>query len=254
MVKDGGLEQMVKMYEKGVVVGDFQYPFENKKAVKLFNNFLKDFHPDALFVNGDLVDFYEISKFDKNPKRKHKLQDEIDAGVKELRYMRDVLPNAYMVFLEGNHEERNRKFLWRNPSIASLRSLDLKSLLCLEELKIKYVPYKKPFMHRGLYINHGDIIRKYSGVTAKAELDELATSGIIGHTHRLGAYYKTTIGKEMSFYESGSMCKLSQEYAMNPNWQNGFVVIYFDKKGRNHSIQPVHIKGNRFIFNGKVYK
>lgn len=243
----------MKKYEKAVIVNDFHYPFEDGKTVKVFNHFIKDLKPDLVFILGDLIDFYEVSRFDKDPSRKTKLQDEIDAGVKQLQYIRKILPKAKIYLKEGNHTDRLRRYLWKHPELSSLKSLKLENLLNLDELKIKLIPYDKPFMYRGLYLAHGEKIRKYSGYTAKAELDDLSNSGITAHTHRLGAYYKTTLGKDLTFYENGCMCVLEQQYTKNPNWQQGFSVVYFETKNRNHSIQQIHIKKHKFIFNGKVY-
>lgn len=246
-------EYKMKRYEKAMIINDPHFPFEDKKTIKLINKFMKDLNPDIVFILGDLIDFYEISKFDKNPNRKTKLQDEIDAGVKELKYIRSILPKAKIYFKEGNHTHRLRSYLWKNPGLSSLKSLKLENLLNLEDLDIKLIKYDKPFLYRGLYLDHGEKIRKYSSYTAKAEMDELSNDGIVAHTHRLGAYYKTTLGKDMAFYENGCLCKLDQEYAKNPNWQQGFSVVYFDTKTRNHSIQQVHIKKHKFIFNNKEY-
>lgn len=174
-------EYKMKRYEKAVVINDPHFPFEDKKTIKLVNRFLKDYKPDIVFILGDLIDFYEISKFDKNPNRKTKLQDEIDAGVKELTYIRNILPKAKIYFKEGNHTHRLRSYLWKNPGLSSLKSLKLENLLNLQELNIKLIKYDKPFLYKGLYLDHGEKIRKYSAYTAKAELEELANDGITAH-------------------------------------------------------------------------
>lgn len=245
--------ESMKDYKKGLVLGDPHFPFEDKKIIRVVNKFVKDFTPDYLFVVGDVVDFYEVSKFDKDPKRKSKLQYEIDKGVKWLEYLRSVCPKAKIWFFEGaNHEDRLRKYLWKHPELSSLRSLKIESLLGLDRLDIKLVPYDKSFVFRGVYINHGTKALKHSSYTAKAMLEDVFSDGVVGHTHRLGSFYKSTLGKDLEFFENGCMCSLSQGYARNPNWQHGFTILHFGKDF--FTPQQVHIKKHRFIYEGRLYK
>jgi len=44
--------------------------------------------PDTIFINGDLVDFYAISRFNKDPERELKLQEELDEAVNVLRQIK----------------------------------------------------------------------------------------------------------------------------------------------------------------------
>jgi len=53
-------------------------------------------------------------------------------------------------------------------------------------------------------------------------VDEKGVSLIQAHTHRLGSHFKTWIDREMVGYEGGCLCKLTPEYKLNPNWQQGF--------------------------------
>ena len=106
-----------------------------------FLEFCKDEQPDIIVLNGDIVDFYELSSFDKNPQRLFNLQDEIDQCRNFLRKLRFVCKSSKIVYILGNHEDRLRKVLWKDAkSLSSLRSLKFEELLGLEKLKIQLEP------------------------------------------------------------------------------------------------------------------
>lgn len=250
-VKSGG---NISDFETAVFFGDTHIPFINKELFKNFLKFLKDFKPNRIFILGDWVDFYDLSSFDRDPSRRFKLQKEFDLGVKYLEQIRKACPNAAGVFMGGNHEDRLRRWLWRNPDVASLKALDVAGLLHLEELGFDYYPYHEVHNYNGFLIKHGDVARKHSAYTARAELESDGMSGISGHSHRLGAHFKRDHGGQSVWYEAGCVCDLEPHYDVRPNWQNGFAVAYFEKKGDRFFVELVPAIKSRFIFNGIYYR
>lgn len=237
--------------DKIVVASDFHIPFHSVDLLKAFVTFLKDYKPTMIILNGDIVDFYDLSRFDKDPKRIGVLQTELDIAYSVLYMIKASCPDSKLVYVKGNHEDRLKKFLWKNPSISSLRDLELERLLRLEDFgNIELV---EEYSYQGkVLFTHGDLVRKHSGYSAKAEFEKSLTSGVSGHTHRLGSHYVTT-GKGNEFWiESGCMCKTNASYIKGvPNWQNGFVVI----ETYGELINPLIVRAidNRFIFNNKFY-
>ena len=61
-----------------VVLNDLHGQFIDKVAFALALGFIKRQQPDNVVLNGDIVDFYKISNFDKDPLRLESLQDELD--------------------------------------------------------------------------------------------------------------------------------------------------------------------------------
>jgi UDP-2,3-diacylglucosamine pyrophosphatase LpxH len=51
-----------------VVANDFHVPFHDAIALALFQRFLRREQPDWLILNGDLMDFWEVSRFDLTPR------------------------------------------------------------------------------------------------------------------------------------------------------------------------------------------
>ena len=155
------------LYEKSLFISDVHIPFEDKNAVRILKNFTRWFEPDHIFFVGDIIDFYNISTFDKNPERLNQLQNDIDKTVDFLLDMRVIAPQAKMVYLEGNHENRITRYLWKHNEIASLDALSIDKLLDFKDLHIEYKTMKDICTFHDFLIEHGDVIRKYSGLSFK---------------------------------------------------------------------------------------
>ena len=61
--------------EKWLVLSDPHYPFQNKPYIKAIKRFAQDLDPHVVVLNGDGLDFYDLSRFNKNPERRFKLKE-----------------------------------------------------------------------------------------------------------------------------------------------------------------------------------
>lgn len=249
-------------YKTVVVAGDFHFPYHDPYAVSLFLKFVSWLQPHTIVLNGDIIDFYSLSKYDKDPRRLLSLQDEIDTAVLFLRLLRKICPKSKIYFIEGNHEERLRRWLSRHPEVSCLRALTITQLLELNSLKIQYVPYEQYLMPSTQYIlHHGTITRSQSSYTARANVDSWCMSGINNHTHRMGTYYKSALGMKVKWFENGCLCSLHPEYVKGPpvNWQHGFCVVNIfpqANKTIHHPIthvEPIHIEDYTFCYRDQVF-
>lgn len=246
---------MIK-YERVVVCSDLHVPYHDEECLSAFLSFCKFFKPHKVFINGDLIDFYAISRFTKDPKRELELQEEIDESVSVLKQIRKVNPNADIHFIKGNHCARLQKYLWSEAkALSGLRSLTVPGLLQLGTLKIKYYENGRMDYH-GLLIKHGSVIRKFSGYTAKAEVEKNGKSGISGHTHRLGLYFQNNAGQEIVWAEGGCMCKLDAEYLEGevPNWQQGWLVGHFKNNSPRYNLTLIPFIHGKAMYDGKEFK
>jgi predicted phosphodiesterase len=238
--------------ERAVVVSDLHVPYHDPVAVELVFDFLRWFTPDTLFINGDLLDFYALSRFSKDPERALSLQEELDQGQGLLERFRATLPKARLVFLEGNHEARLQRYLWDHPEVSKLKSLQMPALLGLEDLEIEHHGYQAPQMWRGVLIEHGSVVRKASAATAKAMLDQRGTSGISGHTHRLGMHYRTNYSETAVWAENGCLCALEPEYCIKPDWQQGFSVLHGWEN--RFLLEQIPILRRRLFYHGVLWE
>ena len=101
--------------ERSIVIGDLHIPFQNKQIVDLVvQDFIPYFNPHIVFINGDLLDCWEISKFEKPLNIHSRLRDEILQTNIFLRDLRKKAPRAKIIYIFGNHEFRFEKFISKN--------------------------------------------------------------------------------------------------------------------------------------------
>lgn len=242
-------------YKRVLFVPDIHAPFHDKKAIKALVAFAKWYKPDVVIYMGDLVDFYAISRFVKDPNRTLKLQEELDSAVGVLKQIDTAINGSQKYFLKGNHEARLQKYLWTDaPAIANLRTMRLDRLLKLEELGIKYLEQGR-MKFRGMIVKHGDLVRKFAGYTAKGEFDATGMSGVSCHTHRLGVYRVSNEAGDFMWVESGCLCRLDAEYmgGKRPNWQQGFPIGFYKAGSRRFNVETVPIINGKAMYGGSEF-
>jgi len=248
-------ESLMEQFIKVVFVTCFHAPYHDEILFELFIEFLKYFKPDKLFILGDFMDWYQVSRFDKNPNRLGKLQEDVDVSIELLDEMQKVVDD--IEFLDGNHEYRMEVYLKKHPGLHGLRCLEIPSLLGLRERNIKHYSYHHPPIkfHR-FQIHHGNLIRKYSGWTAKGLYEKYGGNGICGHSHRMGSFIKRNTSGIWGWWESGCMCRLDPEYQDFVDWVQGWSVGYFDKrKGKElFYLEQVPVIKGKFLFEGRMFR
>lgn len=225
------------MKNRFIVLSDIHFPYQDDKAIKAVYKFLEQHPVDTIILNGDILDFYDVSSFDKDPSRINSLQEEIDMAEKFFSKLRKLSPNSRIIFVKGNHENRLERYLKKHPELYSLDALKLPNLLGLDKFNIEYKD--KGFKFGSLKIIHGDLIRKFSSYTARGELEKHDSSGISGHTHRGGVYYYKTPERYLAWFESFCLCDVHPFYVDDPNWQSGFLYGYTE--GDSFAVTPIPI-------------
>ena len=245
-----------------VLYGDTHFPYHDPKTLQLVTHVARVVQPDYLVHMGDLLDCYDLSRFDKNPKRLTHLQDEVDLARAHLAAMRQVTPKSFCLWLEGNHEDRLRRCLWNLPESAkALLDLDVVShaltwpaIMGTREMGWEFVPYteqtSRSYLPRWI-LKHGTTVRKWSAYTARSEWEHHARSGASGHTHRLGVYCHRDYNGVHMWIETGCTCRLDPEYAQDPNWHPGCLVLTFDRATGAVFTEIVHAYNGRAMFRGE---
>ena len=236
-------------------ISDIHIPFQDEKSLDLVLECIVEHQPQQLVLCGDILDCYSISRFDKNPEHLFRnLQDEIDVFYKIMKSLKKETPNMEVHYILGNHEARISAVVRKEPGLFRLNGLSIPSMFRLDELDIEYHDTK--YVDNGFIYYHGDVVRKSSGYSAKAEYeDHRMKSGVSGHTHRLSSYYSTYEQQVGKWFENGCLCN-APEYMTDPdkaNWQQGFTVVERFADGQISASQ-VLIENHRFRYNGKTYK
>jgi predicted phosphodiesterase len=217
--------------ETVVFLSDLHVPYHDPEVVGAALNLIRDVAPDRVVLNGDLADFFQLSRFNTALERIDHLQEEVDAANAIRRAVREAAPDAVLDETVGNHDSRIVTYVQKNArALTSLRALDPASLFEYAELAITSHPEAGFLLRPEYLVKHGSIVRKGAGSTAKAELANAGISGISGHTHRLSTFRQAGYSPRQ-WTESGCMCLTSPDYVVGaPDWTQGIVIGEFSTK------------------------
>ena len=214
-----------------LVLPDLHIPFQNKKLLACWLRRLEDNAWDGVDIIGDMIDCFNLSRFDKNPARKANIQKEIDDASDLLAYIRTLLGrDADIQYSEGNHEDRLRKLLWgKSRQLGDLRNLTIPELMDLNKHGVTWHSAANPYKIGDLWYTHGDVLRKHGSQSARAKSDAIKGSVIMGHCHRMGWSPYTTWETTLDGFEVGHMTDYTQlDYVQTaPNWQLGWAEVFF---------------------------
>lgn len=248
-----------------VILGDRQVPFHDPAAVAVARSIVKDVNPDILLDMGDGLDCWQISDYDTDPSREGSLQDDIDAEKVEMHQLAQCAPKARRVRLEGNHEDRLRRLIWRLPGAArqltQLRvfrdSMSIPYLLGVEESGWEYVPTDKQSRASilpKLIAIHGHQLKgstTVEGANARKAIQKYGRSCIVGHHHRACVLARRDHNGQSFGIETGCLCLLDgQPYGVDFNWQQAVTVIEWTKDHKVMAVQQVMIRDGRALWRG----
>ena len=239
------------------VINDIQIPFQDVRVLDLAVRFIEKIKPHGVIINGDGTDCYSISRFDKNPIGPESLDIEIrDAGK-----LMDRLANCTKEqwWLGGNHEDRLRRYVWQHPylfkvAISMRERYSFYALFNLQHYGFRWKEYGQAVWLGKLLVTHGSIVRKHSGETARAHYQKYGVPVLVGHSHRLGAYYHTNLSGTAVAYENGCLCRLDPEYEQNPDWQHAISLVHVDTGSKLFHVDQLPIlKRSLLIYGGQQF-
>lgn len=238
--------------ERVLFLSDLHFPFQDQPVLDQVISLICDDSFDRIVINGDLVDFYDISRF---VSKKHvPIEDELKLTKTFLSQLRTVYdgPIDYTI---GNHELRMEMYLRTDAKkLAGLECLELPNLLELDGFGITLHDEEGFLLRPHFLVYHGTVVRKHSGWSAKGELEKWGVSGISGHTHRLESYHVTNMQGTRAWWEQGCLCSVDAEYVTGvPNWQQGFAIGEFSYDSRWFHVERVPVLGGRLRYRGKDY-
>lgn len=240
--------------ESLISFSDWHVPYANDALVESALRMIRKLKPDNVLINGDLWDFFELSRFCVDTERQDQVQSDIDQGNVLQARIRKAAPNARLIFNEGNHENRILSYLLKNaPALKSIRSLDRQELFDYKKNEVQWFSGAGFRIRPHFLLKHGTIVRGEAGATAKAEHTTSGLSGISGHTHRLAPYVKEGYEKRV-WWEQGCMCQLECDYVVGrPNWTNGGVVAQFSTSTSSFLVEPIQAQNDKLVYGGVGY-
>lgn len=217
------------------VLSDIHVPYHSEVALGAAVAYLKKAGLAALVLNGDLADFYAISRWTKDP-RKRAFRAELDQVRQLVGWLRQEFAKIPIVFKAGNHEERWTHWLWAHaPEISDDPRMGLDQWLELTDHGVELVEEGRPIMAGKLPILHGH--EKGKGISApvnqaRGAFLRLHHTVLEGHGHRTSGHCEPDMwGSEVFCWSTGCLCDLRPEYARLNKWNHGLAVVDVDADG-----------------------
>jgi len=233
-----------------LLLSDIHIPYHDDTSLFAALEFGLEKNVDCIYLNGDTMDIYQLSRHEKNPYHRD-FKYERDCARVFLQGLRNMFPNALIVYKIGNHDERYEKWIMqKSPEVYDEQYMSLCSVLGFTELGIIEVKSKQ-FAYAGkLPILHGHELPMKSGGDNPANLSKkrMGKQAIFGHFHKTTQANGREFDKGMSYaiYSTGCLCDLHPNYMPINEWNHGFAYIEVDKDGN-------YVVENKTILNGKIY-
>lgn len=240
--------------DKWLLIPDCHVPYEDKRAFGLMLRAAKSAGVRRAAILGDFADFYGVSSHSKDPRRAQRMAWEVS----QVRARLDELQKQFkeVVFVEGNHCDRLRRYLEeRAPELFDFVSID--KLFGITERGWRLVPYREHTKIGKLHITH-DLGKagKYAHYDALAAFQG---NVVIGHTHRLGyavegsARGKPHVGAMLGWLGDFSQVDYMYRVRAQRDWVHGFGIAYVEPSGMVH-VTPIPVVNDTVVVEGKLIR
>lgn len=240
------------------VINDLHIPFHDERALTLVLDAFQDIGIDRLFLNGDILDFLNVSLHGpKNPDIQETLENEIQAGIDFIKSLRKRFPTQEIIFNAGNHEWRLDRFIIQKcPAFWNLFKVE--SMLQLAENNIIYYPYNSRIQleKTNLYLQHSPPSYSSAKASYSKKHDQ---SSMYACSHRV-EYYATTggSGEVYETYFNGWLGDSKTHHNVfsfmkgHESWQQCASLIAIEDE-RSFHVQQAVIRDNKIMLNGTLY-
>lgn len=242
--------------KRGLLLFCKHVPFHNVRQLDAELKMIAHIKPDFLVLGGDFIDAFSVSSHNKGEWAMPglTLQDEYDQTNVVLDMLCRALPaGCERVYIEGNHEERVRRF--KKPvDSAKLGGaiVDYPQALKLTERGfVALAPYREARCFIGnLCVIHG----LYWGIHAAAKhLNEINQSVAFGHTHRWQNYSNGPATAYNLGWGGDIDAKVFRfkSWWERARWVNGCAVVDLHENGKT-TVTPLRYDG-QYFFEGRVF-
>jgi predicted phosphodiesterase len=246
----GDYEHIQLFGNKFLVIGDAHIPYHEKVPlqVALEAGYKEDV--DSILINGDFADFYSVSFWEKDPRRRD-FDEELETLKEVLGIIRSGFPTAKITYKLGNHEERYIRYMRvKAAELLRVKAFDFKYITGANQLGIDIVDNKGIMKIGSLHVGHG---HEFAG-SAQSPVNPARGFYLKAKDHFLGAHFhrpshhaETGISSDFTgVWSIGCLCNRHPEYAPNNQWAWGFAIVHkYDNK--EFAVY------NKKIIKGRVY-
>jgi len=232
------------------ILQDLHIPYHDADATETALTWLEQQHPTHMILNGDVADFFAVSKWENDPRRRN-LAGELAMVQQFLGHLRGRFPKCAIVWNIGNHEERWERYLWvKAPELVGVPQFSYESIFKTADHGVRISSDKRPLRLGKLNVIHGheysfpisNPVNPSRGLFLRAK-----THACCGHFHQSSNHSERTLEQlVVGTWSFGCLCQLHPRYRPLNNWNHGFGFVEVTDGGTFQ----VHSKK---IINGEVY-
>lgn len=237
-----------------LVVPDLHVPFHDEAFVQLTYKVIEQVRKSGgklagLVQLGDALDCWQISDYDKDPQRRERLSDDVGQYQNILDHWRMLMPRGAVIHqLEGNHEDRLRRYHVRNapatiefvPSWSDVLELPRRNAVWHPLLKWRSCTIGDTVFH------HGKFFDKH---LAANNLVRYPCNFVQGHAHR---YQYACDGNKVSITLGHGSDEDKTMHSETPCvWTKAMLLYHLDAQGRG-GFEPLFPNRNQLVMRGKV--
>lgn len=247
----GEWEPTVIKGTKALLISDLHIPYHDEKAVECALQFGYDQGVDTIIIDGDMIDFYQISRWETDP-RLRRVEGELEDVRQFLATLRQAWPDATIAYKLGNHDERWELFMRKKaPELLEVPDFELDEVLCLDQFEVTMIPSRTYAKFGELPILHGHEFGRsvFSPVNpARGYWNRAKESMIAGHLHQSSSHSEKRLsGNCPTTFSIGCLCDLHPEYAPMNKWNHGFALVEIVSDEGDYQVD------NKKITKGRVF-
>ena len=224
-----------KQLRKVLVLSDIHLPYHEISAIETAIDYGFKSGIDAIYLNGDVIDFAKISRWEKDPA--------LMSAPVEVEMARDFLAGLTSLGLPvyyklGNHEDRWDRYILQNaPELIALPGIQLKAALGLDELEIELIDSRQHAKFGKLSVLHGHEFGEsvFSPVNPARGLFLRGKSSVLaGHNHQTSEHHENNLnGQQTACFSTGCLCDLEPAYRpfAYTQWNHGAAIVDVDEDG-----------------------
>lgn len=208
-------------------LGDVHMGSHDRTVVELAVNDAVKQGAVGVLLNGDILDCHELSDHDQDESAV-RYKNELDLGRQFFKWLRAKLPKAEIVYREGKHEDRLRRYIAGGaPALQGLKGVSTEEFLGLADFGIDWVGDKRAVEFGKLSTFHGHEFKGGGGVNpARWLFQRTLWSSACGHFHRTDEHHERDVrGRVHATWSIGCACDLKPLYFPNNKWNHGYAIV-----------------------------
>jgi predicted phosphodiesterase len=214
------------------ILSDIHLPFHNMAALTAAIDFCKKDRIDALLLNGDTIDAFQLSRFVKDPRKRH-FAEELNALKQTIEVLQRQL-KCKIFFKCGNHEERYEQFLFQKArELVGVEEFEFENIIKARAEGIEIIKDKRIIQLNGLNVIHGhEFVQGFFNPVnvARGLFLRGKTSALQGHSHQTSEHTESDMnGKITTTWSTGCLAELNPAYMPLNKWNHGFAVVDLSK-------------------------